>query len=383
VALKAQAGPSFVLRDVAPEDLDDLEETAVHLDTVNLPNDREALARIIERSVQSFSGHLPKADRCFVFVVRDEVKGRIVGTSMIFAQHGSRRAPHVYFDVIEEERYSETLDRHFSHRLLRIGYNYKGLTEIGGLVLRPEARGNPAQLGRLLFSVRFLYMAMHRSIFCDEIVSELMPPLEPDGTSLLWESLGRRFTALTYQEADALSRQNKEFIRALFPQDPLYATLLPANVQTLIGEVGPETKGVERMLRSAGFEYAQRIDPFDGGPHFHARTDDVRLVREARRARVALGAGPGPARPLSLLVAREGTEPPFLLAARVEAPLPAGAPEPVREVTGRAGSAPSVGAAGAIDATLWLPAEVAAALKLAPGDEAAYLPLASPPPQPS
>jgi arginine N-succinyltransferase len=359
VALKPPAGPSFVLRDVAPEDLDDLEETAVHLDTVNLPNDREALARIIERSVHSFSGQLPKADRCFVFVVRDEANGRVVGTSMIFAQHGSRRAPHVYFDVIEEERYSETLDRHFSHRLLRIGYNYKGLTEIGGLVVRPEYRGHPQQLGRLLAYVRFLYMALHRSIFCDEIVAELMPPLEPDGTSLLWEALGRRFTGLTYQEADSLSRQNKEFIRALFPQDPLYATLLPANVQALIGEVGPETKGVERMLRAVGFEYAQRIDPFDGGPHFHARTDDVTLVREARRGPVDLEAGPGPASRQPLLVAREGTAAPFFLAARIEAPLPA------------------------IGATLSLPAEVAAALKLAPGDEAAYLTLPPSPPKPS
>src|SRR6185436_2787980 len=142
--------------------------------------------------------------------------------------------------------------------------------------------------GRLLVSVRVLYVGLHRTTFCDEVVSELMPRLEADGTSLLWESLGRRFTGLTYQEADALSRQNKEFIRALFPQDPIYATLLPQNVQDLIGQVGPETKGVERMLREVGFDYAQRIDPFDGGPHFHARTDDITLVRAAAQARVAV-----------------------------------------------------------------------------------------------
>ncbi len=136
---------------------------------------------------------------------------------MIFAQHGSRRAPHVFFDVLEEERYSETLDRHFAHRVLRIGYNYKGLTEIGGLVLRPEFRRHPERLGRSLAYVRFLYLARHRQLFRDEVLSELMPPLEPDGTSLLWESLGRRFTGLTYQEADRLSQTNKEFIRALFP----------------------------------------------------------------------------------------------------------------------------------------------------------------------
>jgi arginine N-succinyltransferase len=362
--------PPFVLRDVAAGDLDDLQAAAIHLDSVNLPNDRDALARIIERSELSFAGRLPKADRCFVFVARDEAAGKVVGTSMIFAQHGSRRAPHVFFDVIEEERYSETLDRHFAHRLLRIGYNYKGLTEIGGLVLLPEARGHAQQLGRLLVLVRFLYMSLHRATFCEEVVSELMPPLEPDGTSLLWESLGRKFTGLTYQEADALSRQNKEFIRALFPQDPLYATLLPQNVQDLIGQVGPETKGVERMLRRLGFEYASRIDPFDGGPHFHARTDEIAPVRDARRARAAVTAAGTTVPTTPLLVARQGGGAPFFLAARADGAV----------VTGATAGAPSL-AAPANGDTLALPDAVLRALSLAPGDEVAYLPLSMPTPR--
>src|SRR5579884_2478297 len=205
---------------------------------------------------------------------------------MIFAQHGSRRAPHIFFDVLHEERYSETLDLHFAHRVLRIGYNYKGLTEIGGLVLRPELRGHPVRLGRSLAYVRFLYLARHRTLFREEVLSELMPPLEPDGTSLLWESLGRKFTGLSYQEADRLSQTNKEFIRALFPQDPIYTCLLPKDVQDLIGVVGPETKGVERMLRKIGFQYAERIDPFDGGPHFIAKTDELTLVKSIKKAEV-------------------------------------------------------------------------------------------------
>ena len=120
--------PGFLIRDIAPEDLDDLQRAAVHLDSVNLPDDRDALARIIERSRRSFAAVASRAqraarqDRCFVFVAAERDSGAVVGTSMIFAQHGSRRAPHVYFDVIEEERYSETLDRHFvppraAHRL--------------------------------------------------------------------------------------------------------------------------------------------------------------------------------------------------------------------------------------------------------------------------
>ena len=97
---------------------------------------------------------------------------------------------------------------------------------------------------------------------------------------------------MTYQEADRLSQTNKEFIRALFPADSIYISLLPYAVQELIGQVGPETKGVEKMLRRIGFEYADRIDPFDGGPHFIAKTDDITLVKHTKTARaVALPDG--------------------------------------------------------------------------------------------
>ena len=169
----------FVIRDIAPEDLDDFQRAAAHLDSVNLPDDREALAQIIEKSRRSFAATAAGAaepaakDRCHVFVAVERASGRVVGTSMVFPQHGSRKAPHVYFDVLEEERYSETLDRHFVHRVLRIGYNYKGLTEIGGLVVLPEFRRNPERIGRLLMSVRFLYIARHRTAFRDDVQSAM------------------------------------------------------------------------------------------------------------------------------------------------------------------------------------------------------------------
>jgi hypothetical protein len=108
-------------------------------------------------------------------------------------------------------------------------------------------------------------MAMYRGLFRDSVIAELMPPLLSDGRSRLWEHLGRRFTGLSYQEADKLSHDNKEFIISLFPQD-IQASLLPDDVQELIGEVGEDTKGVKRMLENVGFEYSHRIDPFDGGP---------------------------------------------------------------------------------------------------------------------
>ena len=121
----------------------------------------------------------------------------------------------------------------------------------------------------------------------DQLLAELLPPLEPDGTSHLWEALGRRFTGLTYAEADRLSSRDKEFIRDLFPLGEIHTSLFDDRARDVIGQVGKQTLGVERMLRAAGFQYAWRVDPFDGGPHFVAATDEVTLIQKARRARFA------------------------------------------------------------------------------------------------
>ncbi len=277
----------FRIRQSRRDDVDQILEVAEHLDTVNLPANREHLERILALSQASFDATVAVVDREYLFVLEDLATQRVIGTSMILAQHGTRRAPHIFFRVENDERYSYTLDRYFVHRVLRIGYNYDGPTEIGGLTLLPSYRGNAHGLGRLLSYVRFLFIRMHRPLFRDHVLSELLPPLEADGTSRLWEHVGRHFTGLTYQEADLLSKDNKEFIHALFPDDPIHCELLPPEVAGVIGQVGPETRGVEKMLRRIGFDYAGQIDPFDGGPHFSARTDAITLVAGARQAMVS------------------------------------------------------------------------------------------------
>ncbi len=301
----------FILREVFPDDLEGLQAVAHHLDTVNLPDDRAVLERLIDHSRRSFSGQLDLFKREYLFVLIDEEQKKIVGTSMIHAQHGTRRAPHIFFDVMHDERYSESLDKHFVHRVLRIGYNYNGPTEIGGLVLMPDSRHHPLALGKWLSYVRFLYIGLHRPSFRDEVLSELLPPLEADGSSVVWEAIGRHFTGMSYQEADRISQTNKEFIRALFPAEPIYLSLFPKKVQDVIGQVGPETKGVEKMLRRVGFEYAERIDPFDGGPHFVAKTDDIALIKETRRAKVVKVSGADDGRPFGLVSVERDRAPHF------------------------------------------------------------------------
>jgi arginine N-succinyltransferase len=311
----APTAPAYEIRGAVPEDEDQLYEVARHLNTVNLPADRDEIRAILEHAQKSFTGAVKDARRReYVFVLVDREQQRIVGTSMIIGQLGRRDAPYIYVDVSEEERYSATLDRHFRHVVLKIGYSYAGPTEIGGLIVLPEHRKRPERLGLLISYVRFLYIATHRDLFRDVLLAELLPPLEPDGTSHLWNALGRKFTDLTYAEADLLSKKNKEFVKGLFPEGAIYATLLPEAAQDVIGRVGAQSRGVERMLRRVGFEYAWRVDPFDGGPHFTATTDGVTLVRAAHKARIARLAPPGKQARTRALLAVESDGPPFFRA---------------------------------------------------------------------
>jgi arginine N-succinyltransferase len=184
-----------------------------------------------------------------------------------------------------------------------LSFNYDGPTEIGGLSVLPEYRRRSESLGKLLSYVRFLFIAMHRDLFRDQVISELMPPLEADGTSKLWKHFGRRFTGMTYREADRLSKDNKEFIWALFPHGLVYTSLFPDDVRDAIGQVGPETKPVEKMLRRIGFQYAGQIDPFDGGPHFIASTDEITVVRASRTVKVAAVEEADDTRPWAIVAA--------------------------------------------------------------------------------
>src|SRR3954462_5788448 len=302
----------FRIRQSYREDVDQVLAVAEHLDTVNLPADRGHIEKILELSEKSFAEAVPIPDREFLFVLEDLAKKKIIGTSMIYAQHGTKRAPHIFYRVENDERYSVTLDRHFIHPTLRIGYNYSGPTEIGGLILLPEYRRTSEALGKTLSYRRFLFLRMQPAGFRSQVLSELLPPLEPDGTSRLWEALGRKFTGLTYQEADLMSKDNKEFIHALFPDDPIHTELLPDDVRAIIGQVGPGTKAVEGMLRRIAFEYAEQIDPFDGGPHFIANTDEISLVQDAREVEVTTVEHADGERPWAVLaVETPGQKPAF------------------------------------------------------------------------
>src|SRR5689334_15101732 len=165
----------YEIRAATTADHADLLELARYLDSVNLPNDPDTITQILDLSERSFNGQIGDPRRReYVFVLRDLDQKRAVGTSMIIGQLGRRDAPYIYLDVLTEEKYSATLDKHFVHPVLSIGFSYNGPTEIGGLVMHPDYRRAPERLGMLISYVRFLWIATHRGDFRDEILAELL-----------------------------------------------------------------------------------------------------------------------------------------------------------------------------------------------------------------
>ena len=67
----------LLLRDVQKGDLPDLKRLAAVLNTVNLPNDEEALERLIDISVRCFAGKIKDPfEREYLFVLEDPRTGR-------------------------------------------------------------------------------------------------------------------------------------------------------------------------------------------------------------------------------------------------------------------------------------------------------------------
>jgi arginine N-succinyltransferase len=277
----------FLLREATPADAPQVLRLARLLDSINLPTEKKDLVALVQRSARSFRGKITDHENgAYLFVVEERATRRIAGTAMIIAKHGTPESPHFYLEMATDQRYSKTLKRMFCHTYLTLRRSLDGPTEVGGLIVDPTFRQNPARIGKQLSFVRFLYLAMYPGRFEHEVIAEMMPPLTEEKESLFWECYGRRVTGLSFREADKLSMKDKEFIDALFPSIPLYVSMFPAEVQEQIGKVGPETRGAVHLLEKIGLRFLRHVDPFDAGPYYGAMVEDVVLTQQFRRSRL-------------------------------------------------------------------------------------------------
>lgn len=280
----------FLIREAGPADFAGVYALAKQLDSYNLPADRAYIRELLATSRDSFRGRCVRSKAKYLFVLEGKGEqgglGRLVGCSLIIARHGTRRHPHLWFALDTLTKRSRTLRVSRTHSVLRMGHTIHGPTEIGGLIVLPAYRHCPERCGLQLAYVRFLYMAMHPGRFEPEVLIEYRGAMGKGGRSPFWESVGRLFTGLSYAQADRLSVVNKEFIRSLLPEEPIYLDLLPRNVRAAIGAVHPAAARAVRMATRIGFKQLQQIEPFDGGPYYSAKRIRVQVVRRTRRVRM-------------------------------------------------------------------------------------------------
>lgn len=223
----------------------------------------------------------------FMFVLEDTETGQCLGSSQVLAHMGGPGTPNVSFQLKQHSFFSKSLQTGTTHMVAELYLDESGPTEIGGLILQPSFRGHKKKLGLFLSLIRFHMMGLYRDRFADRVLAEMMAPITPDGDNLLWDYLGRRFVPLSYDEADRFCQYSREFITSLLPKEPIYLSLLPPTARAVVGEVGEDTRPARRMLERLGFEYRGFVDPFDGGPHLDAPTDDILPVKNTRRLTVA------------------------------------------------------------------------------------------------
>lgn len=271
----------LVVRNAVQSDLDAILALAREIGPgmTTLKPDRDALARRLAIVAASFSGQASPGDSDYLFVLEDTSNGRVCGVSAIKGAVGLDEPFYSY-------RIGTSVHANPQTRLvnrvqaLYLSHDMSGAAELCSLYLHPDYRRG--WNGKLLSKSRLLFIAQFPQLFPEKIFAEMRGYLNPDGSSPFWESLGRHFFQMDFQDADDLcGKGDRLFIEQLMPRLPLYTQLLGADACAVIGRTHIDTIPARRLLEQEGLGFDGYIDIFDAGPVLQARVRDLRAVRES------------------------------------------------------------------------------------------------------
>lgn len=288
------------MRPVKREDFDAILELAKVSGggMTNLPSDADALRPRVEFAADSFTGN-PTEPSGEVYMMVLEQDGKVLGTAAVFSAVGLEYG-FVNYRINKTVHASKQLKKRVERRLLVPTHDFTGASEVGSLFLSPEARGGG--FGKFLAKARYLFIAQHRKLVADPVCAELRGWRAPDGKQPFWESLGKLFFDMEFEDADlANSAMGNQIISDLMPRHPIYVALLPEAAKACLGKPHDSALPAYNMLLKEGFAFNRYIDVFDGGPLVDARIDDLKTVKESRLYPVEIG-DPGEA-PLFLMAA--------------------------------------------------------------------------------
>lgn len=277
----------FIFRPIQKSDLDSLMEMAEQVEPglTTLPKNKHYLGRKIDDSERAFNPNVHKpGQESYLFVLEDNLTGRIAGTSGIIAKTGGFE-PFYTYEIKNEHHEDHKLGVKKDISSLHLVANHAGPSEICSLFIKKEFR--KGGLGRLLSRARFLFMSEFNERFEDEVISELRGVSDSKGNSPFWEHVGRHFFDTDFITADFLSGLgDKEFIKNLMPKYPIYIPMLPKEVQAVIGKVHANTEPALHLLLKEGFEHTNEVDIFDGGPTVRAKLKNIKTIQNSTKVKI-------------------------------------------------------------------------------------------------
>jgi arginine N-succinyltransferase len=280
--------PAIRIRPVRDDDLDALLILAERAGPgfTNLPPDRDAIARRIERSTALLGGD---GELSGAIILGLEIDGQVRGCGMVFPRLGVDW-PFYSYRISRTTQQSGIGSRRVHFRVLTLTNDLEDCAEVGGLMVDPALRRGG--YGRMMARSRYLFIGRHRSLFGERVIADLRGWLD-DGRSPFWDAVGGRFYQISFAEADRINgTEGNQFIADLGPRAPIYVNMLAEEAQAVIGKVHDDGRAARAMLIEEGFRDEGYVDIFDAGPTLVATIDHLKAIRDQRHARFA-GAGGG------------------------------------------------------------------------------------------
>jgi arginine N-succinyltransferase len=270
-----------IVRPANREDLSRLEAMIAYVDPgmLTMPMTREAMLARVERSLAAFGrGSEPPESEIYFLVLEED--GKLLGTASLITNLGVER-PFYSYRITRDSKVSPETKTKVELDLLHLVNDHHGDTELGTLFLMPGFRGGGR--GRLLSFARLMLIAADPVRFGRRAMAEIRGWTDDNGRSPFWEAVGAKFFRMDYRAADSRSAADHRFIADLMPRYPIYVDLLPVDARGVVGKPHKDAEPAFAMLKSQGFKFNQVVDIFDAGPCVEAFTDQIDIVRSARR----------------------------------------------------------------------------------------------------
>lgn len=255
----------------------------------SLPVNEELLKKRIHHSIESFekSGLSEPGGEGYLMVGVDADTGEVAGTTAIESSVGWD-IPFYSYHIGSVVHASHELGVKNTVKILTLGNNYTGCTEVCTLFLRPQFRGGLN--GKLMSKCRFLFMAEYRERFAKLVIAEMRGVSNQEGKSPFWQWLQENFFSIDFTAADYLMGiGKKDFVTDLMPKLPIYVNLLSKEAQKVIGQVHEKTVPALKLIQKEGFVCRDYVDIFDAGPTVECDLHNIESIRNSFHAKVTIG----------------------------------------------------------------------------------------------